>query len=291
MSGDATQPAAALPWPAGYRSAAAVTFDLDAEAAILSLSAESRRRLSVMTHQAYGPLVGVRRILALLRRRGVRATFFVPGYTAERYPSVLRSIVDAGHEIGHHGYLHESMIGLDAAAEAAILDRGLAALHRVAGIRPAGYRAPLWEMNHHSPALLAERGFAYDSSLMDSDVPYVLQSGPAGDIVEIPVYWGLDDWEQYAYLPGITGSGYIASPNTVREMWTLEAEAMHDVGGCLVLTMHPFLTGRPARTRAFEDVLDGLLDRSDLWLATLGEIAAHVRSLALTPRSFPEPIP
>ena len=101
----------------------------------------------------------------------------MPGYTALRYPDVVRSIVDRGHEIAHHGYLHETHGGTAAEEEAAILDRGLDALEKVTGVRPAGYRAPMWELNWHSPQLLSDRGFLYDSSLMDADHPYELAVG------------------------------------------------------------------------------------------------------------------
>ncbi len=95
----------------------------------------------------------------------------MPGYSAHRYPRPCARIAEAGHEIAHHSYFHENTIGMDEKTEAAMLDLGLQALWDVAGVRPAGYRAPMWEMNYHTPRLLAERGFTYDSSLMDSDHP------------------------------------------------------------------------------------------------------------------------
>jgi peptidoglycan-N-acetylglucosamine deacetylase len=272
-------------WPPGYRAAAAITFDVDAESAILAAAPEAADRLGVMTHQAYGPRTGVRRLLRVLAERGLRATFFVPGYTAERWPDTVRAIRDAGHEIGHHGYLHEPL-GADEATEERYLARGLEALDRVAGVRPAGYRAPMWETSYRTPALLARHGFRYDSSLMDADRPYRLAVAPEPDaptIVEIPIHWGLDDWEQYGYLPDLTGSGLIESPAKVAEMWRLEVEAGFADGTCTVLTMHPFLSGRPSRAAALAEVLDRMLALRDqgLWLATLGEIAAHVEALDL----------
>ena len=131
-----------------------------------------------MSHQAYGPLVGVPRLLGMLERHRIRSTFFVPGYTAHRYPAVVKDIVAAGHEVAHHGYLHEQPTAVSPEEEAANLDRGLQALEEVAGVRPVGYRAPMWDLSWRSPALLAERGFLYDSSLMDADVPYELAVGP-----------------------------------------------------------------------------------------------------------------
>lgn len=287
---DATRPADAIAWPGGARAAAALTFDLDAEAVMLSTDPGSADRLMVMTHQAYGPLTGVPRLLELLRRQALRATFFVPGYTAERYPSVIRSIVDDGHEIAHHSYLHESTLGMSRADEAAMIDRALDALDQVAGVRPSGYRAPMWEINRHTPDLLVERGFAYDSSLMDSDVPYVLGAEGGGDLVEIPCHWALDDWEQYAYVPDLTGSGLIESPAKVLDMWTWELEGLVEVGGCFVLTNHPFLSGRPGRIRALDRLVTTMRATDGLWIASMDEIATHTRTLALEPRTFPRPV-
>ncbi len=328
----------AFRWPEGTRAAASVTFDVDAESAILADAPEAAARLSVMTHQAYGPRTGVPRLLRILERREVRATFFVPGHTADRFPDTVRAIRDAGHELGHHGYCHEPVFRASAEDEETYLLRGLDALDRIAGVRPAGYRAPWWETTYRTPALLARHGFLYDSSLMDADRPYVLdarESGdvhdggpatdrlpgdrpagdrpagdrpagdrpaddrPAGDrsgghvpspaLVEIPIQWGLDDWEQYAFLPGLTGSGVIESPAKVLEMWTLELEAQVAEGGCFVLTMHPFLTGRASRAAALDRLLERMTAIEGLWIAPLVEIAAHVATLGLPPVRHTQP--
>jgi hypothetical protein len=103
--------------------------------------------------------------------------------------------------------------------------------------------APMWELNYHSPQLLADRGFLYDSSLMDADVPYELAVDGTRSIVEIPIQWALDDWEQYCYIPDFSGAGYIASPPVVLEMWSLEFEAIRAEGGCFVLTKSPLPFG------------------------------------------------
>ncbi|HXX59799.1 MAG TPA: hypothetical protein VEI48_00745, partial [Candidatus Sulfotelmatobacter sp.] len=184
---------------------------------------------------------------------------------------------------------HEPL-GADEAAEERYLLRGLEALDAVTGVRPVGYRAPMWETSYHTPALLARHGFRYDSSLMDADRPYRLATTDAGQdgrpapwLIEIPIHWGLDDWEQYAYLPDLTGSGLIESPAKVMEMWRLERDATFAAGGCLVLTMHPFLSGRPSRAAALAGFLDELLALRDagVWVAALDDIAAHVAGLDL----------
>jgi peptidoglycan/xylan/chitin deacetylase (PgdA/CDA1 family) len=289
---DVTQPATPVSWPAGRQAAAFIGFDMDAEDVALTVDPESRHRLSAMSHQAYGPLTGMPRVLDLLARHDLRATFFCPGYTAERYPDLLRRVRDEGHEIAHHGYLHEAIAGMTPQQEAEVLDRGLDALERVVGVRPSGYRAPMWETTYATAGLLLDRGFLYESSMMDSDLPYELAERPGEDarsIVEIPVAWALDDWEQYAFVPDLFGPGVIEDPGKALSLWTGELTEAHRHGSCFTLTIHPFLSGRLGRLRALETLLETAAGMSGLWLATGHEIAEHVRSLDLTPRIFPQP--
>ena len=144
----------------------------------------------------------------------------------------------------------------------------------------------MWDLSWRSPALLAERGFLYDSSLMDADV--AVRAGgdgraPGASIVEIPIQWALDDWEQYCYLPDISGSGLIETPRKARELWQGEFEALRAVGGCWVLTNHPFLTGRPSRAQQLDELMAHVAACADVWTASLEEVAPHVRTLGLPP--------
>lgn len=280
------------PWPGGKRAAVAMTFDVDAESGVLGETPEAVNRLGVMTHQAYGPRAGLPRLLGILDDLGIRGTFFVPGLTAETHPDAIREVRDAGHEIAHHGYAHERVTHLSEAMEELVLQRGLEALDRVVGIRPIGWRAPMWETNYRTHAILARHGFRWDSSLMDADRPYVLATGDAGTgtLIEIPVHWGLDDGEQYAWLPDLWEAATIESPAKVLEMWTLEFEAVLAEGGCLVLTVHPFLSGRPSRARALGQLLERIVGTSDVWVATASEIAEHVSSLDLPAVTHTPPV-
>jgi peptidoglycan-N-acetylglucosamine deacetylase len=277
-------------WPGGARCAVAFTFDVDAESPLLAVRPDFADRMTTMSQQAYGPEVGVPRLLGLLGGLGVRSTFFVPGFTARRYPEAIRAIAAAGHEIAHHGYLHEPLTGKSVTEEAELLDAGLAALAEVAGVTPAGYRAPFWEATWHTPALLADRGFLYDSSLMNSDHPYELAAGPERSVVELPISWGLDDWGQYCYVPEFSGNGMIADPVAVCAMWRQDFEAMREAGGLWILTSHPFLTGRPGRAGALRALVEHVAAQPDVWVAPLAEIAAHVRSLGLPPRQLSKPV-
>ncbi|MFL5751276.1 MAG: polysaccharide deacetylase family protein [Chloroflexota bacterium] len=280
-------------WPDGMRAAACITFDVDAESPILFDHPESAAWLDVMTHQAYGVRTGIARLLRVLDRQHIRATFFIPGYSAERWPAICRAIRDAGHEIAHHGYLHEGAHGADAAEQERRLFRGLASLDDVLGVRPTGYRGPNWELTWDTPALLARNGFTYDSGLMDADHPYVLATAPeagAATIVELPGHWALDDWEPYNYLPGITGSGVIASPAEVLARWTLELEALVHEGGLFMLTNHPFVSGRASRAVALEQLIARAQEIDGLWIATAEEIAAHTATLGLEPVVHSKPV-
>ena len=291
MSDPLLRPAEPVAWPDGHTAAACFTFDVDAESAALSVSWDLADRMSVMSHQAYGPLVGVRRLLDILDGHGVRSTFFVPGYTAERHPGTVRDIVAAGHEIAHHGYLHESPLGRTAQEQATVIDQGIAALESVAGVRPIGYRAPLWELTWEAPEILADRGFLYESSLMDADWPYELAVDGARSLVEIPIHWALDDWEQYAFIPGAYETGIIESPAKVAEVWRAEYEGLIAAGGAFVLTNHPFLSGRPGRARVLERLIADAVADPRVWVCAMDELAGHVRGLGLAPRAITRPAP
>jgi peptidoglycan-N-acetylglucosamine deacetylase len=261
-------------WLHGHAAVAVLSFDVDAEAPILAMGRRYAERAMVMTHQAYGPLVGVPRILGLLAEYGLEATFFVPGVTAERYPETVERILAAGHEVGHHSYSHRNAARLTEDEERDDFERALGALDRF-GVQPRGHRAAMWEATWRTPALVAEYGLLYDSSLMDDDRPYALET-EAGTIVELPPHWSLDDWEQYAYLPDPPIGTQIESPAKVLDLWTSELDAMRRYGCLFVLTCHPFLSGRPGRVETLRRVIEHALAAGDVEFATGAEVAARV---------------
>lgn len=278
------------PWPGSHRAAMAFTFDVDAEAVVLAVGREYAGRPSVMTHQSYGPLTGLPRILRVLADRDVRCTFFVPGFTADRHPGAVTAILDGGHEVAHHGYLHRPPAHLSEAEERAELEGGLEALARH-GVRPSGYRAPWWEASVRTLDLLAEYGIAYDTSLFDGDLPHPIATAH-GPVVEIPQSWTFDDWERYAFLPDPpSGQGVIERPSQVVEAWWEEILGYRATGGCCVTVMHPFLSGRPARALALGDLVDRVLALGDVWVATTGEIAEHCAALGMQARPLDLPDP
>jgi peptidoglycan-N-acetylglucosamine deacetylase len=277
-----------LNWLAEGRAVAVLSFDVDAESPILARGRRYADHAMVMTHQAYGPLVGVPRLLELLGEYALPATFFVPGLTAERYPEVVTRIVEAGHEVGHHSYSHRSPADLSEPEERADFERALAVLEAL-GVRPAGHRAALWEASWRTPGLVAEYGLRYDSSLMDADRPYRLQT-EHGVIAELPPHWSLDDWEQYAFLPRPDIGGVIESPAKVVEMWQRELDAMRRHGCLFMLTCHPFLSGRPSRVEALRALIEYGLAAGDVEFTTAATVAGRALSDGDVPQRELRPV-
>ncbi len=260
-------------WPDGQRCAAMLCFDVDGETTALSEDLALARRRTLMSQCEYGPRVGVPRLLGLLKHLEVPATFFVPGYIAEHHPRMIEAIVADGHEIGLHGYLHEKLSYLNEAEEEAILLRSLEILTRLTGSRPVGFRAPWFEINPWTPALLAKHNLAYCASEMGDDVPYFHDNG----LVEIPGQWLLEDWEQFAFNADPAWGVIPENCEKVFDLWWREFEAMHDYGCCFVLTLHPWLSGRPSRVQLLEKLVGAMREKPGVWFARGREIADYFR--------------
>jgi polysaccharide deacetylase family protein (PEP-CTERM system associated) len=112
--------------------------------------------------------VGLERLVALLDTHGVKATFFVLGAVAERMPGVVASLAAAGHEIACHGQVHEFVYRQSPEAFREDLRRAKGHVGDATGFAPSGYRAPYFSIREDSLwalDVLAEEGFAYDSSI------------------------------------------------------------------------------------------------------------------------------
>ncbi|HEY8239692.1 MAG TPA: polysaccharide deacetylase [Candidatus Limnocylindrales bacterium] len=276
MTTDADQP----------RLTVALTFDHD------SLSDGIRRGDPPikMSHAEFGHRVGVPRILELLEREGIKSSWFIPGATLELYPSDTEAILAGGHEVGCHGWFHEDYSVLDAAEQRAIQDRSIDAVERFTGQRPRGHRAPYWAFSDDTIGVLEDAGFAYDSSLMADDYrPYRVRRGdrhspsdgstfgPESSLIEVPVYWTLDDWPLFEPGPD-NGRDGMSAPSKVLEIWKAELRYAweHAPGGLLTITMHPECIGRGHRMAMVEQfiaeakALEGVVfDRLDGYLARL----------------------
>lgn len=286
-------------WPAPYRSAICLTFDVDGDyawsrdAQILEsrfggrlLMALGLRRIlgaSLVTESQgeFGVRVGVPRILALLDGYAILATFFVPGAIAERYPETIRQIAEKGHEIAHHGYRHESPLYFEGheRQERRCLEMGSRALERVTGRRPTGYRAPGFDLTPQTVRLLEEMGFLYDSTLMAQETPYVVKLRDVEtSLIEIPVDWSLDDFPYFAFWkPPIYAAG-LSPPSHVLEIWKRELDGYHEAGGCFTLTMHPSIIGRHHRIWILEELIRHAQRRDGVWWARCMDVATHLQA-------------
>ncbi len=259
-------------WPGGHRVAVSLTFDVDAEAGFLGDGQQYARRLTTLSEGRFGVTRGLPRILETLRRHEARATFFVPGYTAELHPEAVEAIVAAGHEVGHHGHMHLRNDLVSAEEQRQEIELGLAALTAAGAQRPVGYRSPAWEMTPETFGLLIEHGFDYDSSCMGDDRPY-LESWDGGSILELPVHWSLDDWPRFGW--SIDHGGNVADTAELLESWHAEFRAARDEGRLVTYTMHPEVIGRAYRLAQLERLIDRMAETGDVWFATLAEVAKH----------------
>jgi peptidoglycan/xylan/chitin deacetylase (PgdA/CDA1 family) len=258
-------------WPDGARCAASFTFDFDAEEVWIGEDPENAHRPGVLSQGTYGAKVAVPALLALLERRGVRATFFVPGRVAERHPERVEAIVAAGHELAHHGYTHTSPSRLSRDEEEAELTKGLAVL-RSFNSEITGYRSPSWDFSPHTLGLLAGHGFRYSSNMMDDVRPYRHDGSP---LVEVPIQWILDDAPHF-WFDNASWTKSIATTATVRSLWEEEFLGIREMGGCCVFTMHPQIIGRPGRLAFLDAFIAFVTSHEDVWVTTTAEIAGRV---------------
>jgi peptidoglycan/xylan/chitin deacetylase (PgdA/CDA1 family) len=264
----------AAEWPDGAQIAVTLTFDLDAETVWWSDPDSMTGNPSSLSHGRYGPDVAVPKILALLEKHNVRATFFIPSWVAERYPGTVRRIASSGHEIGAHGVKHVSPVQMTPEQEAETFAESIRVLDRIGGKRPVGYRAPSWAFSDVTLKLAARSGFLYSSNLMDADEPYVHDDPPG--LIELPVSWVLDD-APYFWFDEDSWNKTIHSAASVRAIWQEEFEAAYDSDGYLNLTMHPQIIGRPARLRMLDEFIGWMRGHDGVWMTTGSAVAVYVR--------------
>jgi peptidoglycan/xylan/chitin deacetylase (PgdA/CDA1 family) len=265
-----------------------LTFDFDALSPWVFEMAEGN--VAALSRGEFGA-VAIPRILELLDRHRIQATFFVPGHTAVAYPDIVRRIAAAGHELGHHGWVHEGLSKLEPAQEREYLLRGLDALDRVAGVRPLGYRAPGVDVSVNTVDILLEHGFVYDASFSGSDFePYYLRRGDrfpvdgeylfgeSVDLVGIPFSWGLSDFQYFEFVPGITVRQ--DTPSAVFEIWEGELLWAHAYApdGVYDLTMHPQVIGRGPRLVMVERLIETAERLEGVVFERLGDYAARWRA-------------
>lgn len=257
-------------WKNGKKCAVVLGFDFDAESMWATIKVDTP---TPMSRGTYGARVGVPRILALLDKYNIRATFFVPADTARRHPGVVKEIHDRGHEIGHHGDVHESPVHVDRDEEKRIIEVGLETLEKLTGERPKGYRSPAWDLSENSIQLFEEYGFLWDSSMMMDDFQlYKLMDGDREtNVVEIPVSWELDDAPHFLFnfFPMYTVG--LSQPSKVFDIWSAEFDGAYENEGAFILTMHPQIIGRWHRIQLLDELIHYISGHPGVWFTTCTE--------------------
>ena len=260
-----------------------LTFDFDALS--LWISTFKLTSPTPLSRGEYSARVGVPRVLSLLERHAVKATFFVPAHTAASFPDSVHKIVAAGHEIAAHGFVHESPVSLTRAEEVDLLARSEEVLTRVAGARPVGYRSPAWDLSPHSMEILEERGYLYDSSLMADDFrPYRPRRGdvvtdhgfvrgPECNLLEFPVAWELDDYPYFQFMSRLNQGLRLAEE--VGAIWRAEFDycRTHVTDGVFNLTTHPEIIGRGPRIEMLDRLVTYMKGQAGVKFSTLRDEA------------------
>ncbi|SDB71122.1 polysaccharide deacetylase family protein [Belnapia rosea] len=259
-------------WPGSAKVAVMLTFDFDAETLWLSRDPENARRPGILSQGAYGAKVGVPMILEVLRQEGVKATFFVVGWTAEKHTARAEMILREGHEIAHHSYSHAWIDPAFPDKEVEEMERGLEALKRCLGVVPRGYRSPAGETSDNLIRLLKKHEFLYDSSLLDHINPYrhIMPDGSPGPI-ELPWHWSLDDAPHALF--SVKSPRPIFPNSHIREIFQEEFREIYRWGGLYNLVMHPQVTGRPSRVALLREMIQWIKTFPDVWFATGTEVA------------------
>ncbi|HEV7960352.1 MAG TPA: polysaccharide deacetylase [Rhizomicrobium sp.] len=265
-------------WPDGARCAFALSFDSDHETNELRDGGKSIGRLA---WGQYGARVGVPRIAALLKRHGVRASFYVPAVTALLYPDEQKRLIEAGHEIGIHGWIHELNSSLSYETERDLMLRASDALTKVTGKRPVGLRTPSWDFSPHTLRIEKEMGLLYDSSLMaDEDCYELLLDGEPSGVAELPVEWVRDD-AVYFMMNRFQAQRPYTPPSDVFDIFRREFDAAHAEGGIFQLTCHPHIIGYRSRIWILDELIAHARAKKDVWFATHEEVVRWAKAHAV----------
>ncbi len=258
-------------WPNHARVAVCLSFDVDNESYLLARGETSPTTLSAAD---FGAQTGLPRILRLLDRYQVPASFFIPAVSAILHPEMIPAILKSGrHEIGVHGWIHESLPALaDASEEERLLNQAIEYLTKAAGKRPVGYRAPGWSFSPHTIGLLRKSGFLYDSSLSAMDEPYeLISNGEPTGIVELAIDWTLTE------TPYLGRGGTMPSPQLLYQLYRDEFDTAYQEGSMFILTLHPHVTGHRAPMHHLDTLIAYIKSKPAVWFATAEQIARYVK--------------
>lgn len=263
-------------WPSGKQSATLLSVDVDAHVPFMWTHRDAvPDRLATLEIRKFGPRTGLYRLIDLFARYNVKASFYVPGLTAETNPEILPTLIEAGHEVGLHGYFHEIVADVSDAEFTGALEASIELFVKQTGKKPVGFRSPAWEITPHMLREIRRVGLAYDSSLSGFDHPYEIDG-----ITEIPVQWATDDAIFFKFEGGGRDKWPFQSGQAILQDWISEWRTLHRFGGLFTLTVHDWISGRAQRIALLEELLDNITSQSDAWVATAVEIAAHHKASA-----------
>ena len=256
-----------------------LTIDFDA---ISGFIARGQTSPSWISRGEFGPRVGAPRLLALLKKHGIKSTWFIPGHTIETFQQACEKVVAAGHEIAHHGWTHRPPARLTREQEETELVRGNEAIKKLTGRAARGYRSPSWDLSPHSIELFLKHGFLFDSSLMGDDyTPYYARTGDVIELerparfgretklVEMPIHWATDDSPHFEFVRTDTSVRQgLMNANAVGENWINDFLFMRDTmdWGVLTYTCHPFIIGRGARMIMLEKVIKTAMKKGAVFM-------------------------
>ena len=260
-------------WPNRAKVAVCLSFDTDTEAPLLRDGNTSPTALSASD---YGAQSGIPRILAMLDKHQVPATFFMTGVDAMLHPEMVAAITKSGrHEIGVHGWIHETPTRLTEAEEERLLDQAIAHLTKAAGKKPVGYRAPSWAFSTSTLDLIIKKGFLYDSSLQALDEPYEVKSrGKDTGLIELAIDWTLTE------TPFLGQNGRMPVPEFLYKLYRDEFDGAYAEGTMFVLTLHPYLSGHRAPMKHLDEFVAYMKSKPGVWFATAEQIATYVKTSA-----------
>lgn len=258
-------------WPSGAKVAVCLSWDMDNET--FNLAAGTTAPV-VLSQGEYGAASALPRIMELYDRHNIPGSFYIPAVTGLLYPEVVKELTKRPrHEIGIHGWIHESLVDLDdRAEEERLLNKAIDFWTKATGKKPVGYRAPAWAFSKYTLDLIRKAGFEYDSSAMAMDEPYELMSnGRATGMVELPVDWILDDY------PYFTSNGALPSPELIFKVYQDEFDRAYKEGTMFMLTMHPMISGHRSRIEYLDKLVAYMKSKPGVWFATGQQIADYVK--------------
>jgi peptidoglycan/xylan/chitin deacetylase (PgdA/CDA1 family) len=264
-------------WPAGAQVAVALSFDVDQETVSLR---DGKTSPALLAQGEYGSRAALPRILKLLERYNIPASFYIPAVSALLHPEDVRHIAKAGHEVGLHGWIHERNSNLVEADERELTHRAAAVLEQLAGKPPVGLRTASWDFSDATLKIVREMHLLYDSSLMGDDEPYeLLENGEPTGIVELPVEWIKDDYPYFG-MDRLSMIRPHTAPSLVGEVWRREFDGAYIEGGLFLLTMHPHIIGHRSRMSVLEELIQHIRSHTGVWFATHEDIARYVKTQA-----------